>query len=379
MYGNPDYYPPMINAAFVLSKHGMCQEILCSDFYSNLLPRPTIEYPSQTKIKRLSLKSRTTWAKYAAFTLQVLRSGDPRAAFFVGYNTHSLLGARLLATRYRRPLVYHCHDYTEKRQKLTLSQRIFKLLEQFIARTADLVIVPDAERAAFMARELRLWRPPLVVANAALTSPDKSTSVLQKVLAGCGKYFEQIVFRPGFVGDGHALQQTIRSIPLWLNPNWGFVIMGPGEESYKQSLCRLAQDVGVQDRFEILPEVSYSDVAHYTVGAHLGHGLYDPVHINNVFITLASNKIMEYMAAGLPLLLSDNPASNRALLEKYGNGVAVQNDSVESIAAGVNSVLGSPQTAKIMGQGSKRAFQEEFNYAHQYAPAIAKFFELARR
>ena len=105
-----------------------------------------------------------------------------------------LAAARLLATRFRRPLVYHNHDFVGPDLKLTRGQKVVKLFERVLARTADLVIVPDRERAAFVRQQLRLRGRPLVVANAPLNAPSADERRLSKTLEARGKRFERIVY-----------------------------------------------------------------------------------------------------------------------------------------------------------------------------------------
>jgi glycosyltransferase involved in cell wall biosynthesis len=106
-----------------------------------------------------------------------------------------------------------------------------------------------------------------------------------------------------------------------------------------------------------------------TPGADAGHALYEPVHINNVYITTASNKLLEYLAAGLPVLVSDRPGL-RAFVEKYECGLTADESSPESIAAAVNALLGDPDLARRLGAAGARAFAEELNYEHQFAPVL---------
>ncbi len=98
--------------------------------------------------------------------------------------------------------------------------------------------------------------------------------------------------------------------------------------------------------------------------------------LNNHIVTTASNKILEYMAAGLPLLLSDTSGSH-SLLGKYHNVVLAEVIHVKSVAEAVNRVLSDDSLARSMGKNSRRAFTEEYNYEHQYAPALERFRVLA--
>ena len=363
-YSNPDGYPPIINSAKVLAATGYRVNILCRTTDTP----PNVDYPSQVTVRRLSTDAANTWQAYLDFTFQALRHADTTASVFVGHDMHGLLVARLLATRRRRPLIYHCHDFAESGAGIALGGRLVKVFEERFARTADLVIVPDAERAQVMAGALRLTRSPIIVANSPLECARPSTR-LQDLLTEHNLNFSRIIFRQGRIGPGHAIEATVHSLPLWRESTWGFVVMGIADDDYVGYLRDLAQRLGVADRFMILPPVSYDQVANFTVGASAGHALYDPIHINNRYITTASNKTMEYMAAGLPLLVSDRPGL-RALVERYDCGLTADESDPRSIAAAVNALLGDSARAQQMGANAARAFDQEFRYDKQFAPVL---------
>lgn len=372
-YANPDGYPPIINSARVLAAAGHQVDILCrlGDTPSN------VAYPPTVSIRRLAVDARHTMRAYLSFVRTTWRLADSSAAVFVGHNMHGFLVARLLAARFCRPLVYHCHDFAEGGVGLALGGRLVRVFEKRFARTADVVIVPDAERAQVVAGALHLSRPPLVVANAPLRCAPASTR-LRQWLAERGFSFARIVFRQGRIGPGHAIAATVRSLPLWDDPTWGFVVMGLADGDYVQHLNNLARQQRAAERFVILPPVGYDEVAQFTSGATVGHALYEPINVNNRYITTASNKIMEYMASALPLLVSDQPGL-RALVERYDCGLAADESDPASIAAAVNALLGDPARARQMGANAVRAFEEEFRYDRQFEPVLAALQELAAR
>jgi glycosyltransferase involved in cell wall biosynthesis len=131
----------------------------------------------------------------------------------------------------------------------------------------------------------------------------------------------------------------------------------------------------VERQFAILPPVIYDEVKHFTPGASIGHGLYKPVHINHTYISTASNKIMEYMAAGLPLLVSDRPGL-RQMIETYHCGMVADETDPASIAAAINTLLNNPHQAQAMGDAARRAFEAEFCYERQFAPMGEAFQRL---
>ena len=371
-YYDPDTYPPIVNSARLLAQRGFTLDLFCRDIGD----RWAVSYPSQVHLHRIKAGAQGTWFEYPFFVADVLRRGGAKASLFVGHDMYGLLPARLLASRYCRPLVYHCHDFAERDRPLHIGGRIVRAFEQRFARTADLVIVPDAERGAVVARELGLVRPPLIVANAPLLRPSATGDALQRALRQRGVDFQRVVLRQGRIGAGHAIEATVRSIPYWASESWGFVVMGIGKTTYWERLETLAQALGIEHRFVILPPVGYDQVAQFTPGADVGHALYEPIHMSHATPTTSSNKMMEYMAAGLPLLVSDIP-SLRALVERYQCGITADQESPESIAVAVNALLGDPARARQMGAAGRQAFEQVFCYERQFGPAVDAFLALA--
>jgi glycosyltransferase involved in cell wall biosynthesis len=374
-YGNPDKYPPIINSTRLLDKAQFNVQILCRDNGE----RWDVSYPTTADVKRIATNSKSSWKAYLRFVVAVVKAGDHSASAFVGHDAHGLLPAWLLARIFRRPLVYHCHDYIDSNASiLTIGLKLVSKFQQRFAKTADLVIVPDAERARIMCRELHLKDAPLIVANAPLSRLANSGDALRSALASQNRYYDRILFRQGSIGPGHGIESTLQSMPQWASRKWGFVVMGLSESSYRDKLAHQARDLGIEGQFVVLPPVPYDQVAHFTYGAHCGHALYQPVNINHTYYTTASNKIMEYMEAGLPLLVSSTPSVSE-LIKKHKCGVTANQNSPESIAAAVNALLGNPQESHEMGASARRAFEQEFCYEKQFAPVMRAIERLSNR
>ncbi len=365
-YGNPDRYPPILNSIYLLSARGFTIELICHDTGES----PTALWPENCQVKRLAGKSNVSWRNYLGFVRHCVALTKPSTDLFVAHDMHGLLPTRVMASRCRRPLVYHSHELVISGEKLALGGRVVFAFQKRFAKTADLVVTADAERSAILKERLRLDKLPLVAANAPLQRPKPDQGRLQKDLAQQGRVFDKIMLRQGNVGPGHAVEATIRSIPCWLGSSWGFILLGPIQTRYIDELNQLAVSLGVQDRLAFLPSVPYQQVLNYTVGADVGHALYDPIDDNNRFSGTASNKLLEYMAAGLPILVSDRPGL-RKLIERYDCGLTADESDPVSIAAAVNSLLGNPERVRRMGANAARTFEEEFRYDRQFAPVLA--------
>ena len=360
-YNNPDNYPPIINSVRLLADDAWEVELFCRDDDKNW----EVSYPTTVKINRIKCNGQSSWQSYWNFIRAAIRNGRSTATAFIGHDMHGFLPARLLATRNRRPVIYHCHDFSEPSTGEPLGGKVVRRFERAFARSAAMVIIPDAERAAVIREQLNLPRDPLIVANAPLRRTNNNGDSLRRTLSNNGRDFEHIVLRQGKIGPGHAIEATIRSMPLWKSSNSAFVVMGLSDAGYLQHLKSIASELNVQERFVVLPAVGYDRVSSFTKEATIGHALYEPIHINNVHITTASNKIMEYMAAGLPLLLSDTPALRR-LAESYGCGVVADETQPTKIAEAINELLANEEESRRMGTAAANAFETRFRFDLQF-------------
>lgn len=339
------------------------------------MPDMVVRYPDNTSIRRHASSSRLSFLRFLAFILFSFKHFKRDAKIVIGHNAHGLIVAWMIATIIRRPYIYHCHDFIDRSKNNSLSEMMIRKLEMIAARNARFVVIPDKARAEIISRELVLKTIPIVAANAPFEAPSGSRNLLRPELEKRRLKFDRIVIRQGNVGPGHVLENVIRSIPLWSSSTWGFVILGPVKDAYRSYILSLADECNVSSRVVLLPPVCYQDVKDFTVGADLGHGMYEAFDVNASNNTTASNKVFEYMAAGLPIILAEN-VENVKFVNDLGNGMVANVQSPTAIAKAINEILSNPEKINEMGLRSKRAFIEEYNYRVQYSPVVAKLREI---
>lgn len=372
-YNDPAIVPPIINGARLLARAGYQVEFLIRLLGSS----QHVTYPENVRVEGVASEGRKSQSEYMHFVQKAFQFGNQTASAFWAHDMHGFLPAFLLARRYKRPLIYQIHELTTSNDALARGGKLVFQFQRLFGRYADMIIVPDAGRAEIIHSQLRLKTLPLIVANSPLPPLRGQGELLAPVLQKKGLNFEKIVFRQGSLGSGHAIESTIRSMPMWLGENWGFVIMGRIEEAYAQSLQKLANELGVANRFVILPPVSYDDIFCYTGGADVGHALYSPVNDNNRFSTTASNKLMEYMAAGLPLLVSDR-VGLRELMATYKCGLTADDGSPQDIAITINKLLENSDYIQQLKAAGLDAFHKIFSYDKQFQPVLNAMQQLTK-
>src|SRR5438270_6528357 len=176
-YANPDQYPPIINGARLLARAGFELDIFCRADSRQW----NVSYPQAVRIHRIGNGS-NSWIEYGAFIAKGAKLSSKRCQLFIGHDMHGLIAARIVSSLYKRPLIYHCHDFTEDGRMVSLGTRTVRNMERRFAKTSQLVVVPDADRAAVVRRQLRLPQEPLVVANSPLTRPTTAGEALSRTL-----------------------------------------------------------------------------------------------------------------------------------------------------------------------------------------------------
>jgi glycosyltransferase involved in cell wall biosynthesis len=83
----------------------------------------------------------------------------------------------------------------------------------------------------------------------------------------------------------------------------------------------------------------------------------------------ASNKAFEYLACGMPLLIT-REASWQELYQRPGYAIACVPTDARSIATAVASLVSQPEVAEDMGRQGRERIAREWNYETQFAPVL---------
>jgi glycogen synthase len=138
----------------------------------------------------------------------------------------------------------------------------------------------------------------------------------------------------GIVSPMRGLEQTIESVKLW-NPEYHFVIRGPGPDDYIASLNALAEQHSVSGRVRIDPPVAFNEMVPRANEADIGFFVQPDISRQKRF-TLP-NKFFEYVQARLALCVADLPEMAR-LVKEHDLGILVPKITPESIAQQINSL-----------------------------------------
>lgn len=119
-----------------------------------------------------------------------------------------------------------------------------------------------------------------------------------------------VIFQ-GAIGEGHGLEDLISVLPQI--PDVHLVLKGPVRDEYKSKLIHFAHEMKVLDRVRFVGITPYNELIELTSKCHLGIAIHQGKDEVSKTLGTASNKIYEYLACGLPIVLQNNEQFRKSI------------------------------------------------------------------
>jgi glycosyltransferase involved in cell wall biosynthesis len=363
-YTNPAGYPPLEHSSLILARQGW--EVLFLGVESSGTRSFVFPEHPRVRVRTLPAASRGWLQKlhYLGFCLWVwwtvlLRRPDwiyasdsltAPAAYVCG-----LLGWRV---------IYHEHDSPGAESLGTSMGRWVAAARVRLSRLAATCVFPNEERARVFAGEAKLARISLVWNcprrdEVQANRPDASRiRILYHGSVNPQRLPLAVVDALGALPDNVILRivgyETISSV------------------GYVEKIRERAAALGLgSERVEILPPVSRRDLMRLCPEAQIGIGFLPRVSkdINMTAMFGASNKVFDYMACGLALIVSDQPDWAGPLVAS-GTAVACDPEDPASIAGAVRALIQDPEQLRRRGEQGRQLILDRWNYEAQFQPVL---------
>lgn len=377
IYSNPDYYPPTVNAVHLLSEH-FDVVLICRNQDPSYW-----EYPSNVTVHRLGqytsvrereqASSRAKLWEYINFVSQASHFLKDVSLIYAydafGYTAACL--CRLLPCQ-SVPIIYHNHDINDNLFPVYSLSRWVQFAERNWANKATVVVFPAQDRSSFFQRVANLKEQPIIVPNfprkSFVQAPKDWVNTLEKRFA-----VPQILLQ-GAISTNNSMLELIESL-IHLNNSVKIKLIGTIRENEHYLMVNFAEKKNVTNRVEYLRYVPYTELLSHTWTASIGVCLYKKININNQTMATASNKIYEYAACGLPVIVSDFPNYREYLSSETWVRFANPDDP-DSIASAVQDILSDLENYKAMCIAARQAFEEKFNYEYVFTPLLSQITNL---
>lgn len=241
-------------------------------------------------------------------------------------------------------LVYDSHEVATGSilaEKYKLVHLYIKIKEGHIIRNAYKVISVSNAAADYLSRIYHIKRP--------------------TVITNCPNYFElsdnnsnekfEILYQ-GIMSYGRGYEEFIKSAK-YIDDSIRYVIRGYGET--KDELINLSIKEKVEKRVFFADPVEIGELIPAASSSSVGVVLTRPICTN--YNMTVSNKLFEYIQAGLPLILSNVP-EHIYLNRKYNIGIVINEVTPKEIAKAVNKLYNDKELYNKLKENVIRAKNE---------------------
>jgi glycosyltransferase involved in cell wall biosynthesis len=267
--------------------------------------------------------------------VEILRT---RARVYHAHNIHVGPAAWAASAARGRGLVYDAHelygDSARRDRSSRLSAYVAGTIERFMVRRSDFVITTNASRAKIL-KERHGRSSVVVLANV----PERRDHVAP-LDPGYPRDKPVILYQGGIYARTRAFRQTIAALTMLDDAE--FVILGFGREDDLALIRLWAAEEGVERRVHLLPPRPFDELVRTAAAATVG--IVPILTIDLDTQTGDTNKLFEYLMAGLPVAASDIPEIRRVLaVGDPPPGELFDAASPASIAKAVATILENPE------------------------------------
>jgi glycosyltransferase involved in cell wall biosynthesis len=363
-YTNPGAYPPLEHSSRLLAARGWHVLFLGIQIEGEDDLR-LAEHPNITV--RLISKSGAAWrqrAHYAWFAIWVF-------AWALRWRPTWVYASDALTCPVVLPLlalpgvrvVYHEHDsppawHGGMRARLKLWTR------RFVAKRACVRMLPNEQRRLHFVRSVVDRQPTLCIWNCPRREEVGPSRAAHSGGAVC------VLYHGSIVPSRLPLQvlEAVLDLPAHL------LVIGyetQGHRGYMSELRTHAEQLGMGQRVRILPGVPRGKLLTLAREADVGLALVpiSPDDCNLRYMTGASNKPFDYLAAGLPVLVTDLPEWRQMYVDP-GYALACQPDNPHSVNTALRWLIEHPAEMRAMGERGRQRIMTDWNYETQFAPVL---------
>jgi glycosyltransferase involved in cell wall biosynthesis len=270
------------------------------------------------------------------------------------HDPHPLAAGGCAADKFMAKLIYDSHELFAEQEFLTAEKRKWRRIEgRYIERADKVITINDS-----IARELRRRydiHHPVVVRNC--ESRVKWEKTARRDACGLARRLgipgdaRLILYQGGLIPNRN-LENLIRSMIHVRDVCAVLIVLGNGE--LRGKLLRLVKRCHLGRRAFLIPGVPQKELLPLTAQAALGIIPYTPTCLNTFYCT--PNKLFEYIAAGVPVLVSDLPEL-RKIVAAHDLGWVTDLTTPERIAEAIDGALRDERVLKKRRANAARAFE----------------------
>lgn len=370
-YANPDRYPPTVNAINLLRRQYriiiVCRNIGNADYpwpddvtlHRCGPPGTNRDTSKQTALQKL--------AEYCAFVRTVrtvVRRDMPDLLYC--YEPHAFSAVIVLAHAMKMPpCIYHRHEIEdEERLKHASLQTWIMRYAQRHLRSADCVVFPEKHRAAYYVRRQKAPPSTFIVPN----YPAKAAFLLDHLFPDIirKRWDDKTLLYRGGVSE--SILEALRGLSLCAR-DIRCEIIGAMPDAVQNAVRDVLQVHDLESRVTQHGYQSFARANELSLTASAGIVLYQRHERNVTYSATATNKLYEYAALGLPVIVPDTDAY-RDHLRGQSWVVYATIEQPESIARALRTIFADHARYADMCTAARRVFAAGWNYDTAFLPVL---------
>lgn len=261
------------------------------------------------------------------------------------HDVNTLPTAWLTAVLTRSLLVYDAHEISTDREGYASFRTLVGWVEKHLIPRAVGTITTTDTRAKFFARAYGIRRPLVLQNRPCLTIVKRSQRIREELRLD---QLWPIVVYQGGLQQGRGLELLV-NVAAQVEDAY-FVFIGGGRlETVLKNRVRSLQ---LETRIHFIPTVSLQELPYYTASADIGVQPIENTCFNH--FSTDSNKLFEYVIAGLPVVASNLPEI-RKVVETHDLGLLVQPGSTDQLRAALHKLVADSTLREYYHSNALRA------------------------
>ncbi len=261
------------------------------------------------------------------------------------HDVNILPTAWLASVLTRSKLVYDAHEISTDREGYASFRNLVARVEKFIMPKATLTITTTDMRAKFFARAYAIKRPLVLQNRPRYSEPGRSNRIRDEL-----KIEDDlpIVLYQGGIQQGRGLSRIVDAAALVSKAHFVFIGGGRMEKTLKDKVAVL----GLNHKVHFIPLVPLAELPSYTCSANIGVQAIENTCLNH--FSTDSNKLFEYLIAGLPIVATNMPEI-RKIVSQYECGHVVPESDTKALANAIQSLVENAEERRTFAINARRA------------------------
>jgi len=363
IYIDPEFYPPTKNAIFELASNTEKVIVLTRNlFESNLGEYPeNVRFVKVGRFMTVQESEKTSFVSkiwvfllfWISYQRIVLTSKIDTVIFYDSIPLFIfLIGIKLSKIAYW----YHNHDMPDLRfiRKYSIGWFSAKY-EHFAMNKIDYFSLPSMDRLVYY--------PNWTKKESFFYIPNFPSKSKFENLSLQNRFEKFTIIFQGHIGPGHGIEQFIKIMQKVKDVK--LLLVGPINENYQIELEELAKKYNSFDNLEILGRIPYDQLIKLSSMCHLGIAIYDGNDAVSKTVGTASNKIYEYLACGMPIILSEKEQFIKTL--GFESFCFYHNNEIEKLS---QIIEGVKLDFKQLSEKARSTFLEKYTFESSFSKVL---------